>query len=602
MIKATNVFDFIETERSQYLKPIEMAEGWFWSMQEHLRKSFLYKNFQFYEDNENRDLRPNKNIVLAIRNLQNRTEGFDVKNIDIYVDDVKEYYKSFLTRKYHDKWAIDNKIDTFIDELVDSYGDYGGALVRDNSTNRPEVVDLLSLYFCNQHSILDNPFCIRHSFSQSQLREQEMWGKEGAEMDIETLISLVKKEDKDEIDIFEVVGTMPVEWLSGEDRRDTDKKDIQQIQVVAFYKKENDTKQGVTLFRKRLPKLPFKLLKRDDIKNRALGRGGIEELFEDQKWTSWNEIKITEMMEATSKMIVITNDKTLAAKHPTGMKDMENMEFLELQPGRDAKILDNYPRNLVVFDNAVARWQEHAQLIGAASEQLLGKDLNSGVPFKLYEAKNIEDKGMHTFRMGHIAVFMEEIYRDWSIPHISSEIANDHNFLSELSVDEIQEISDKVAAKEANRVVAEKILKGGIKKMSDVSDLQSAVELKKQVIKQEFISGGTKRFIEILKKDIAKGLAVKTNIAGKQKNLVLLTDKLVSVLRQFISTPQIRQDPEMVKLLNVILESSGMSPMMFGSSNQGAMGAMGAQGTPQSGTEPLKQLSESNAMAQLNTV
>ena len=40
--------------------------------------------------------------------------------------------------------------------------------------------------------------------------------------------------------------------------------------------------------------------------------------------------------------------------------------------------------------------------------------------------------------------------------------------------------------------------------------------------------------------------------------------RLVNVLRQYIATPQIRQDPEMTKILNTILESSGLSPIMFG--------------------------------------
>ena len=71
----------------------------------------------------------------------------------------------------------------------------------------------------------------------------------------------------------------------------------------------------------------------------------------------------------------------------------------------------------------------------------------------------------------------------------------------------------------------------------------------------------------------------------------MLTDKLVNVLRQYIATPQIRQDPEMAKLLNVILESSGLSPIMFGSS------AAPPQPARAETLEPLKQLSQANQMA-----
>jgi hypothetical protein len=56
-------------------------------------------------------------------------------------------------------------------------------------------------------------------------------------------------------------------------------------------------------------------------------------------------------------------------------------------------------------------------------------------------------------------------------------------------------------------------------------------------------------------------LSVSMNIAGKQRNLALLTDKLVNYVRQLIATPQIAQDPGMMNHVNEILEYSGLSPI-----------------------------------------
>lgn len=581
-----DIYSYIREQESGYQKPVQLEDGWNWSMKDHLRRSFLYKNSQFEEENDNRDLRPNKNIILAIRNVENRTEGFDVKDIDIYVDDPDEYYKSFLVKKFHDKWALENKIDTFIDELVDSYGDYGGVLVRNTNQSRPEVVDLRTLAFCNQKNLLAYPFCIKHSFSPSQLREAEEsmgWGGDGATISIEDLITLCK--DEKEIVVYELIGTYSSDWLKQSDKREKDKKDVQQIQAVAYYKKESGDEQGVTLFRKRMPKLPFKFLSRDEIKGRALGRGGIEELFEPQKWTNWDEIKVTEMLEAASKIIHWTNDPSLAAKHPSGMKGMDHNEFLDLTAGTQIGTVDTYPRNLAVFNDSLERWQVHAQTLGAAGEGLLSQDTPSGMPFKLYEAKNIEDKSMHKFRQGQIAVFVDEIYRDWTIPHISGEIVKDQKFLAELSADEMQMIAENISTKQWNRYVADKVL-------NEQEVYQEEKEMVMAQARQEFLKGGVKRFIQILKQDIKKPLAAMTNIAGKQKNLSLLTDKVVGVVRQYLATPQLRQDPEMSKLLNTILESSGLSPIMFGSIPQ--MQPQSQIQGQQGGTEALKQLSQAN--------
>lgn len=579
------VYDFVKAEITGYAKPVTLVEGWDWSMKAHLRRSFLYLNSQFEENNEDRNLRPNKNVVLAITNVQKRTEGFDVKDIEIYVDDKDEYYKSFLVRKFHNKWALENSIDTFIDDMVDSYVDYGGVMAMDTKTNRPEVIDLRTIAFCNQTDILAYPFCLEYTFSPSQLREFENWGEDGATIDVETLISLCK--DEKEITIYVLYGTLSEEWLRESDKREDDKKDVQQIQVIAYYKKPEGNEQGVTLFRKRLPKLPFKFLKRDKISQRALGRGGVEEIFEPQIWTSWNEIKVTEMLEAASKMLPWTNDPTLATKHPSGMRDMDNMEFLEVSEGKQVGMLDTYPRNLSVFNDSLARWEVHAQRLGATSEGLLGAEPSAGTPFKLYEAQNIEAKSMHRHRQGQIAVFMDEIYRDWILPHLAKEITKDQTFLATLSADEMQEVAEAVITNESNKIIKEQILSGQIVRKDEV-------EMMKQTMQQVF-NKSNKKFIKILKdemKDI--NLSVFTNIAGKQKNLALLTDKLVNVLRQFIATPQIRQDPEMVKLLNVILESSGMSPIMFGSAPM-------MQQPAQGGTEPLQQLGQGQ-MAQAKTM
>ena len=585
------IFDFITQEEEKYNKPVELADGWFWNMREHLDRSYLYLNSQFEDANDNRELRPNKNIVLPIMNIQYRTEGFDVKDIELYVDNKDEYHKSLLIKKYHDKWAREQEIDTFIDEMTESYCTYGGVLVRKTKKARPEVIDLRSIAFCNQHDFLNHPFGILHKMSFSELRKEGKkmgWGGEGADIDIETLISLVKKEDTDTVEIYEVHGSMPIEWLNDEEVVEESEQDVNQIQVVAFYQDENNQEHGVCLFKKKMPKLPFKFLKRDDVTNRALGRGGVEELFESQIWTNWNEVKITEMLDAAAKTLFVSDDPTFKSRNK--IKDAENNEVFSVQEGRGVGQIDTFPRNLGVFNDSVDRFWQHAQLLGAAPDPLLGEEPSSGTPFKLYEAQQIEGKGMHKYRQGKLATFMDEIYRDWILPFLSTEIVKEQVFMQELSADEMQMVMDKVVTSKVNDFKKRMIL--GLQDVNEdlVADFQ-------EVVKADFVKGGNKRFFKILKdemKDIS--ISVMTNIAGKQKNLALLTDKLVNVLRQYIATPQIRQDPEMTKLLNTILESSGLSPIMFGPAPAIAQPQQQAAGG--GATTPLRELGQGQIQQQ----
>ena len=567
-----DIYAFIKQEESAYGKPIQLEDGWNWSMKEHLRRSFLYKHSQFEEHNDDRDLRPFKNIVRPILNIQYRTEGFDVKDIELYVDDPEIYFKSFLVKKFHETWALENSLDTFIDELVESYVDYGGTLVRIGKEARPEVVDLRSLAFCDQVNLLASPFGIKHVLTPQELREMEEWGKpaNGATISTEALIALTK--DKKNIDIYEIHGFLPRQWLDGKEGS------VMQIQVCGFYKNQEKEDVGVTLFKHKQPKLPFKFLSRDKVFGRGLGFGGVEELFDSQVWTNYSEVQIAEMLQHASKVLYKTTDPSFRAKN--NLNDVSTGEVMTVMEGRDINQLDTSPRNLVVFTNALEQWERHAQQIGAAGEALLGESPSSGTPFKLQELVTMEAKGLHKYRQGKIAVFVDEIYREDILPHIAREIVKGKTFLSELSFDELQSVSDSVISKAEFDFQKEKILNGE-------EILPEETERAKIQAGKQFSKGGNRKMIQILKDEFKNTpLKVRTNIAGKQKNLALLTDKIVNLLRQFISTPQIRQDPEMIKLLNVILESSGMSPMMFGAS----MTALPPQA---GGTEPLKALGES---------
>ena len=572
-----DVYEVITKEEEAYNLPIEPIAGWSWNMKKHIQVSALYLNSQFEQDNENRTKRPNKNIIRPIINIQKRTEGFDVKDIEIYIDNADEYYKSFLVQKYHDHWALENEMDTFIDEVVESYVDYGGVLVKKTKGLRPEVVNLQSLAFCDQTNILSGTFGIKHFFSVPELREMAgVWDKK--QMELVILKSRnEKQQDKDNIasktpgkyiEVYEVHGSFPDSWVDG----DSDEYSSQ-IHVCTFYKDDNQNKHGVSLFRKREPKLPFKFLARDKIFGRALGMGGIEELFEAQVWTNYAEKRMMEMLDTASQILYKTTDQAFAKRNK--MAELQNGEILVLREGADIGQIDTAPRNIAVFKDSEFGYAEHARQMGGASEVSLGDQPNAGTPFKSVEAQLFENNSLHKYRQGKIAVFMDEIYRDWLIPGFAKEITNGIKFLSELSIGEIQDLAEKVSQSVANNFAINQILDG-------LDYNPEEVALKKERAKQDFVAGGRKRFIEILKGELEDvPLKVVTNIAGKQKNLSAITDKMVNVIRQIIATPQIRQDPELLKWVNGILEYSGLNTL-------GLSPAPAPEGSQS--TEPLKEL------------
>src|SRR3990167_1293164 len=574
-----DIWSYITSMEGAYKVPIILPGQWNWLMQEHLNLSYLYSHSQFSTGKE--EFKQFQNIIRPILNLQHRAEDIDLKEVQIYVDDPDSQHLSFLIKKYHDdEFVQENDLDTFFDELNVSRIDYGGGLSKSVTKGR-EVVPLHSIAFCDQTDILSGPIGIKHFFSPSQLQEMAKagWGdaKNGATATIEETI-LLAREGKQEtqnntisdtpgkyIEVYEVHGDLPRRFRYPED---TSEKFTSQMWIVAFYTKIDGQKQWITLFNSDEKETPFKLIKRDPVYGRGLGFGGAEELFEDQVWTNYDILRINDMLDAAAKTIMITNDKQLATRNPGGLKDLDNMEFLYEDTGGNTRQMDTFPRNLALFEKAMERNLVHAKDIGGAQDPLQGKEPVSGTPFASLQAQIQQGMGLHEYRRGQFAKHIEEIYKDDYIPKIIKAITKGTKFLSELSMDELSYVAERTTENLFNKYKKDKILMGDMKLPNGEMMTDESLAPMKDQFKNQLIKKGNKQFIEILKDEFKYcSLKVKVNVAGKQKNLPQMVDKIVNIFRFIIANPQgfaqIMQVPAMSKAFSEILEYSGMSVANF---------------------------------------
>lgn len=600
LVMHKNIFDFITEKENEYQQPISL-NGWDWNMKDHVRTSFFYKHGRLLNGNDQDT--PVKNITKPLLNLQYRAEDIDVKDIVLYVDNPSAYHLSFLVKKYHDDvFVVENDLDTFIDKTNESKVDYGLGLVKEMKGVKPEVVDLQSIAFCDQTDILKGPIGFKHYLNPDELKDMESkgWGNpaNGADVTIDDLIdlSMDKRDESGDndrendtpgmyIEVYEIHGVLPKMFLE-----DTDSDGyVRQMQIVGFYKsKVDNNRHGVTLFKKQVTKNPFKRIERDAIFSRACGYGGAEELVEPQVWTNYSIIRQKEMLDAASKTVLKAIGTDFKSQYPNGLKDVDNLDIIELNAGEDIGQIDTTPKSMALFDTFEDKMMNQAQLAASAQDPLLGTPAPSGTPFRAQERQVIEGKGIHEYRRGQFAKFLEEVYRDWIIPHIVAKITQGVEFLSELSTEEMQYVVERVVDNQTNGMVKEKILNGEIIRPEEVEAFKARA-------REDFLKGGNKRFIKILK-DEFKGQAVrvKINIAGKQKDLSIMADKITNIFRQIIANPQgfqaVMQMPGMAKSFNDLLEVSGMSPVYF----SGITAPTEQAGTP----SPLQPTLENNQVNQ----
>lgn len=569
------VYSFIETELQTYRTGnVPLADNWRWSMFHHVRRTFLYKYSKFSEG-ENDGNRPFKNIILPILRVAYRSEGFDVKDIVPYVDSDDDYDKSFLARKFWERWAVDNKIDTFIDEMVEQCIDYGLTLVKRVKGKRPEVEQLQKIAFCDQTDIMSGPICVKNDMTIDDLLAMRgKWDDDAINLAIEKCKAgkmvmqangLDAKTPGKYAEVFELHGTFEKSWLNayegeenydkdGDNEYDSDEDYLKQLHLVGFYLDQNNNKQGITFFKGPEKNEIYKAHKRDPIFGRACGLGGVEELFDAQQWTNFNEIQLQEMLELASLVLFQVSEGSGKTKNV--LTELKKGEVLEHEPDNPYSQVAITAPNKQLFDQTVDRWNDLARSIGSADEALLGEAPAAGTPFSLQALVVQQGFGLHDYRQGQNAAFMGELMDDWMVRDLVADMRSGQKWLATLSLDEMQGMVENVVNIQTKTMIKGYLMKGQLPTPDQVA-------LYKQQARDSFMKD-SKKFLELLEGELNDlPIAVMWDVVGKQKDLKGDADKLTNIFRQIIQSPQVFQIPGMAKLFNEIIEASGFSPVDF---------------------------------------
>jgi hypothetical protein len=571
-----SIYSFVKAEENDFeTNDIRLGENWNWKFRDHVQMIFHLKNSVFFTG-ENDWLRPFKNIMEPILNLAYWSEDIEVKDTVFYIENPRGRALSFLIKKYHDEvYVKEHDLDTFFDELTESDVDYGGVLVQRTDKGRPEVLPLTSIAFCDQTEMLGGPFAFKHYFSPDKLRAMSKfgWGDEanGATISLDELATLAsdRKDPIGEddgrpndvpgktIEVYIVRGSLPEHYLLDNDNMEDW---FDQLHIIAFYTDSDNKKQGVTLFRNEDDGENVKFHTSKKVDGRALGRGIGESLLHPQIWTNFLTIHKTNMLEAGSKVPLVTDDESFTNRN--AITDMENLEITTIEEGkRITQVPTVAPANVQLYANDINDWFEQSQLLGSAFDPILGKEAVSGTTFRGQERTVAQGRGLHDRRRGQRAKFIEQIYRDWIIPDIMKEVLKGQEFLATLTSEDLLWVSDQMAENFAQKEQIEAIFN-----MEQIPD--------KEVLKAEFLEkfqrGGSKKLIKIVK-DEFRDMPIKIgiNIAGKQKDLANLSDKLLSVFQFVFSNPQgfqqAMQIPALAKSFGDILEFSGLNQADFAS-------------------------------------
>ena len=570
----SSIYKYIKAEENAFnTEEISVGDNWSWNFKNHVQMIFHLKNSKFFQG-DNDWLRAFNNIMEPVLNLAYWSEDIELKDILFYIEQKGGRELSFLLKKYHDEVYVKKyNVDTLIDEITEEDIDYGGVLVQKGDKG-PEVVYLPSIAFCDQTDIEGGVVGIKYNFTPDKLRQMASkgWGdeKNGATTTIDELIIQAEAE-KDpagqsgqkknrttskNIEVYIVRGPMPEHYLEDNDNIEDY---YNQIHIVAFYKGKKG-EVGVTLFRKKEKESSIKFHTSKKVYGRALGRGVGEGLLHPQIWTNFLEIHKFKSIESGAKNVLYTDDDNYGDRDT--IVDLDNNQITTVGEGRIIRrVPTDNPTNIQLIEGSVNKLFEQAQTIGSAFDPMLGKEPASGTTFRGQERTVAQGRGLHDRRRGQRAKFIEEIYRWDIIPRMAKEITNGTKFLATLTTEEMQWVSDRIIQNKINRRMKDMILNGE-------TPPTGAREAMEEVFRNDLKKKGNKWLIEILKgefKDVEIKMGI--NVAGKQKNLAMMTDKILAIFQFIFSNPQgfqqVMQIEGMQSAFNDILEYSGISQVDF---------------------------------------
>ena len=580
-----NVFDYIKQEENTWkTEQVPLTNSKEWNMKDHIERCMNVANGWFH-NGENDGLRPYNDIVTPIIDVAFRLEGFDVKDIVPFVDDIEENYKSFLIKKYHPQWARKNELDTFIDEVVESSVIYDLVLIKNLNQSRPEVVKLQDIAFCDQTDILSGALCIKHQYSIPQLLSYKgKWDDDKideaiimaqAEKTISTATDRKVKTPSKYMEVYELRGSFPETWL---DKEGDENVYTPQLHIVTYYTAKDGSKNGIKLFDGKDKKLSdnFKALKIDQVRShgRACGKSIVERLFEPQVWNNYSGIKIKKMLDSAVNLLQTDSEEYGNMK----ISDLKEMRVLKHEPGRPISRVDMNLQNVTELTNYQTQQENNARMLGSASDGALGRNPVSGTPFALQDLVVQQGEGIHDYRRGKIATFFADVlYRDWILSYLVKDMNNGVKFSEDLSLDEMEEVMTEITKNLVNTRLKEGMLEGRTYTAEDKEALS-------QVVIADLMKGSKKQFMEVLKGEL-KDIPVKVfvNVAGKQRNMAQNADKISKLVGNILANPEaFATIPGLAKSYNELLEESGMSAIDFSQVTRGV------QQTPQAPAAKIK--------------
>lgn len=525
------------------------------------------------QDSLGRD-KPFYNIVTAARNIWFRATDIDRKHIRLKASKHSDYLLSFVAQMHLNNWMKKAAFGSFLNEWGRTMATYGSSVskfVTKDGELHAAVIPWNRI-LCDPIDFNANMKVEVLEYTPAQLRKQKGYDREMVEALLENLqpredLGKQKKDNKSEyIKVYEVHGELPLSLLT--ENEEDDDEYVQQMHVVTFLSKsgKKGDYEDYTLYKGKEKKDPY--LKHDLITEdgRTLGIGAVEHLFEAQWMVNHTAKQIKDTLDFASLLILQTSDGTLVGRNV--LNSLVTGDILIHAENQPLEQLNN-THDIGQIQSFSAQWQNLAKEITSTPDAIRGNTQPSGTAYRLQQLITNESHSLFEIMTENKGLAIEEMLREFVIPHIKSKMDTADEIAAVLEGEAIQQFDASYVPNEAirrnNKRIKDKVLSGDIADPGDLQALQND-------IRNELAPLGNQRFIKPSDvsdktwKEILKDFewTVQVDITHESEDVDSALQTLSSTFQTIASLAGRPMTPDEKAVFDMIMEKAGTaSPLKF---------------------------------------
>lgn len=586
----------IGTFKKNFLtKEVSVAEGLTFNQYDILKRVYYYLHNQFESGMTDSQNNPKHFYDLHTHRNSQVTKNIRVQTKDAYIksETPNSYYKSYLLRREFIYWAKEYGYGPKLAQLAENLPHFGTIVWKkvkdvDGQTCVTDV-DLLNLINDPVVECLKDGLVVeRHLVTQSEMKEKTVWNQTEVEAlirsgkrvsNVNFMTSTGIKPQDNAVDettpyyeVFELWGEIP-KWMYDKYKASQDagpgteagpaqvvqgdKANNETVYVMAFVSgvEGGDTERVLYINEADRDEFPYEEVHLRRMKGRWLGFGNIEALFGLTERA--NELTNTfyQSLRLGSRHLYQTRDRNYVKNVLTDLEDGDVVvSKSEIAPiATELRAFSQYQAELKAIE-------QQADRICNSFEIVTGENLPSGTPFRLGAQQLSSANKFFEDVRGEVEMFLERIFNNWLLPDFAKNLTEEH--VLEL-IDDTDDIDVYYDAR---------------KKIFQYEALKQYI-----LNNNEMPSGDQLNLVGQLSKDsIAKGAKQITVLKAYYSNLKYSikfvtsendatkrnVETLTTSFQALAANPAALQDERLLKIFNMILESTGYSPLQINTVNQ----------------------------------